>query len=63
LKRRVMKKLTERFEMRCTPADLRRWKKRAQELGLPSVATFLRLAANEALAPKAAAPRDQRDAP
>ena len=58
-----MKRLTKRFEMRCTPADFRRWEKRAQELGLPSVATFLRISANEALVPKASAPRDQRDAP
>jgi hypothetical protein len=57
LKRRAMKKLTKRFEMRCTPSDFRRWEKHAQTLGLPSVATFLRIAANEASrAPKVSAP-------
>lgn len=53
-----MKKLTKRFEMRCTPADFRRWAQRAQELGLPSVATFLRIVANEAIP---TAPRKIKD--
>jgi hypothetical protein len=42
--------LTKRFEMRCSPADYRRWDRRAKTLGMPSVATFLRVAANEAIA-------------
>jgi hypothetical protein len=41
--------LTKRFEMRCSPADYRRWDRRARELGMSSVATFLRVAANEAI--------------
>lgn len=38
--------LVKRFEMLCTPSDYRRWKRRAKQLGFPSVATFVRIAAN-----------------
>jgi hypothetical protein len=41
--------LAKRFEMRCTPSDYRRWERRAKQLGLPSVATFMRIVANEAV--------------
>jgi len=39
--------MTKRFEMRCTQADFKRWEKQARKLGLPSVATYLRIAANK----------------
>lgn len=48
VRQRAFKRLSKRFEMRCTPADFRRWERHAQKLGLPSVATFLRIVANEA---------------
>lgn len=41
--------LTKRFEMRCTPQDFRRWERHARDLGLQSVAAFLRRAADDAL--------------
>jgi hypothetical protein len=44
--------LVKRFEMRCTPSDYRRWERRTKQLGLPSVATFMRLVANEAVSKK-----------
>jgi hypothetical protein len=47
MKRSVV--FVRRFEMRCTPSEYKRWKFRAKQLGLPSVATFMRLAANEAV--------------
>jgi len=43
----VREKMTKRFEMRCTQADFKRWEKQARKLGLPSVATYLRIAANK----------------
>jgi hypothetical protein len=42
--------LVKRFELRCSLADYRRWGRRAKQLGLPSVATFVRIAANDAVA-------------
>jgi hypothetical protein len=41
------RRLVKRFEMRCTASDYRRWERCTKQLGLPSVATFMRLAANE----------------
>jgi len=47
--------LTKRFELRCSPAEFRRWEKRAKQLKLPGVAAFVRVAANNAVQENGAA--------
>jgi hypothetical protein len=46
-------RFAKRFEMRCTPTDYKHWERCAKRLGLPSVATFVRIAANNAVAEEA----------
>ena len=41
-------KLSKRFEIRCEPAEYRRWTKKAAELKMPNLAAFVRKAANDA---------------